>query len=122
MNATPQSTEAASASLHLSAKFKPHSRPHTLGITGQPAVTSRRKAHGGMTQCELLCQALEQGPRTTDELRCLGIYAVAQRVADLRKRGYAIAVEITPIVDRDGYLRHGVARYSMEAAPCAQAH
>lgn len=63
-----------------------------LGVASRPAVISRRKAHGGMTQCELLCLALEQGPHTTDELRCLGIYAVAQRVADLRKRGYAIHI------------------------------
>lgn len=73
---------------------------------------------GSLTQCELLHMALAEGPKTTDELRCLGIFSPAQRVRDLVKRGYAIAVELTHIVDHDGCQRYNVARYQLEGSPC----
>lgn len=81
-------------------------------------TASAVNADGCLTQCQLLQMALADGPKTTAELRDIGVFSPAQRVRDLLKRGYTIAVQLTNIVDRDGHQRYNVARYSMENASC----
>lgn len=52
-------------------------------------------------------------PQSTEDLRKAGIFQVSTRVLELRRLGYDIVTARIPWTDRDGYVHHGVALYSL---------
>jgi len=67
---------------------------------------------------ERILQALRLSPRTTEELRALGVFQTSTRILELRRRrGYNICTELVELYDREGYAHQGVARYHLEAEP-----
>lgn len=116
MNVTAKNTPAASAGYQV-IKIAPPTKTtaHRLQATsGSPARVP--------TQCELTLGALLQRPHTSDELHAIGIYEPRSRIAQLRKAGYAVSTVLIAIVDRDGFLRKGVALYTLEGVPCMVQH
>lgn len=55
-------------------------------------------------------------PRNTEELQKAGIFRVSARIRELRRQGHDIRTARISLVDRDGFVHHGVALYSLEAA------
>ena len=64
-----------------------------------------------------LVAALRVGPRSTDELRALGIYQPGARVWYLRARGYVILTELFDGYAADGYSHARMARYTLVSEP-----
>lgn len=60
---------------------------------------------------------LRTSPKHTYQLRALGISHPAGRVLELQRMGYDIQTERISTVDGDGYMHHGVARYTLNAEP-----
>lgn len=65
-------------------------------------------------QRDRVLQALRRGPKTSYELRRLGIYQQSTRIFELRKQGYDIKTELVDLYDRDGYLHRNCALYHLE--------
>ncbi len=61
--------------------------------------------------------ALRAGPKTSYDLRRLGIYQAPARILELRRRGCRISTDLVPLVDADGYTHLGVALYTLLAEP-----
>lgn len=63
-----------------------------------------------MSQCQLILRHLQQGHTLTvaEALQSLGIYALSQRVTDLRNQGYPIITNM--IITQSG---KRIARYKM---------
>lgn len=62
--------------------------------------------------------ALRDGPKTTHDLRCLGIYQAPARVKELRDvLGYTIETTRVTLVDRDGYSHPRAGLYELIADP-----
>jgi hypothetical protein len=58
--------------------------------------------------------ALRDGPKTTHDLRCLGIYQAPARVKELRDvLGYTIETTRVTLVDRDGYSHPRAGLYTL---------
>lgn len=61
-------------------------------------------------------EALRAGPKTTHDLRRLGIYQAPARVKELRdKFGHVITTDLVPLVDVDGCLHLRCALYTLGA-------
>lgn len=68
-----------------------------------------------------IIEALRLRPRTSYDLRRLGIYQDPARIKELRDRfGYGITTDPVVIVDRDGYRHARVALYTLVSEPEAQ--
>jgi len=67
------------------------------------------------TQAQLVrvMQALRDGPKTTVELREMGIYQPPARVKDLRDKGHEILTARTNADDAHGYSHARIARYAL---------
>lgn len=61
--------------------------------------------------------ALRAGPKTTYDLRRLGLFQAPTRILELRRSGYDIATDPVTVVDADGYPHAGVALYTLLAEP-----
>lgn len=61
--------------------------------------------------------ALRAGPKTSYDLRRLGIYQAPARILELRRRSYRISTDLVPLVDAEGYTHAGVALYTLLAEP-----
>jgi hypothetical protein len=62
--------------------------------------------------------ALRAGPKTTHDLRCIGIYQAPARVKELRDvLGYIIETTRVTLVDRDGYSHSRAGRYELISDP-----
>lgn len=69
-------------------------------------------------------QAMRRGPKTTDELRALGIYQVSARIFGLRALGYSIRTDLFDGYAADGMHHARLARYTLiepDAAPMPEA-
>lgn len=64
-------------------------------------------------QQQRVIDALRESPKTTYDLRRLGIYYAPARVNELRRAGYDIHTELVDLYDRDGYLHPRCARYHL---------
>jgi len=64
-----------------------------------------------------IIEALREGPKTSYDLRRIGIYQVSARIIELRRRGYDILTELVKLYDRDGYLHPRCARYHLQSEP-----
>lgn len=58
-------------------------------------------------------QAMRLGPKTTDELRALGIYQVSARIFGLRALGYSIRTDLFDGYAADGMHHARLARYTL---------
>ena len=63
-----------------------------------------------------LLQALSLGPKTTYQLRRLGLFQAPTRVSELRDLGYPISTARVTVIDQDGYPHHRVALYALDEA------
>ncbi|MCE1194225.1 MAG: helix-turn-helix domain-containing protein [Acidovorax sp.] len=61
--------------------------------------------------------ALRAAPKTSYDLRRLGIYQAPARILELRRRGFRISTDLVSLVDADGYTHQGVALYTLLAEP-----
>lgn len=61
--------------------------------------------------------ALRSGPKTTDDLRKLGIYQTSARIFGLRTRGYVIDTDLFDGYSADGYAHARMARYTLKEEP-----
>lgn len=67
-------------------------------------------------QRQRVLEALRTGPKTSHDLRRLGIYQAPARVKELRdKCGHRITTAPVPLVDSDGYYHPRCALYTLEA-------
>ena len=65
-------------------------------------------------QLARILAALRRGPKSTDELRALGIYQVSARIFALRALGYAINTDLFTDYAADGYSHQRMARYTLD--------
>lgn len=56
-------------------------------------------------QQNIVVKALLAGPKTTDDLRVLGVFSPAPRISELRESGLDIKTTWIRKYDRDGYQR-----------------
>ena len=66
-----------------------------------------------ITQCEMIEEYLDTYGEITplEAMRDLGIYRLASRISDMKKRGHKIKSEMVSVATRNGGRTH-VARYS----------
>lgn len=104
--------------------------PHCNGSLAAPAQPARFAANlktlrGRSTdtaaQEERILAALRLGPKTTDDLRQLGIYQTSARIWGLRKQGYEIDTTLFDGYAADGYSHARMARYTLKAEPAESA-
>lgn len=82
----------------------------------------RKRSTATQAQEQRLIEALREGPKTTDELRALGIFQPNARIWALRhKRGYEIITVRYDGLGADGYWHVGLARYALLSEPCVVA-
>lgn len=62
-------------------------------------------------------EALRAGPKTSNDLRRMGLYQAPTRIFELRARGYDISSDPVTVVDADGYAHDRVALYSLISEP-----
>ncbi|WP_296727770.1 helix-turn-helix domain-containing protein [Variovorax sp.] len=65
--------------------------------------------------------ALRLGPKTTDDLRALGIYQVSARIFELRALGYSIRTSFLTAHSREGYRHQRMALYTLNEPGGVQA-
>lgn len=68
-------------------------------------------------QEQRIVAALRISPRTTDDLRTLGIYQASARIHGLRQKGYDIATALYDGYSADGYSHKKMARYELLGEP-----
>lgn len=71
------------------------------------------KSTSGAAQRHRILEALRAGPKTSFELRRLGVYQHSVRVFELRRAGYAITTTRLTLFDHDGFEHRGCALYSL---------
>ena len=64
-----------------------------------------------------IIEGLRISPKTTDDLRRLGVYQVSARIWGLRARGYNIETVLFDGYAADGYSHTRMARYTLLAEP-----
>ena len=84
--------------------------------TNQNTNTGQFSAKSSVTEAQhdRILDALWNGPKTSHELRCIGIYQVSTRILELREKGFAIRTARVTLHDRDGYPHPRCALYSLE--------
>lgn len=86
-----------------------------------PLNISARDAISRSTQTEAqirrIVAALRTGPKTTDDLRKLGVYQTSARIWGLRARGYNIVTDLFDGYAADGYSHTRMARYTLLNEP-----
>ncbi|CAG2136154.1 helix-turn-helix domain-containing protein [Cupriavidus numazuensis] len=81
----------------------------------QKTTTVNDRDMSSEAQRKRVLEHLRSSPKTTYNLRALGISHPAARVRELLALGYRILVERITAVDSDGFIHHGVARYSLRS-------
>ena len=71
-----------------------------------------------MSDTEKVLLALQDGPKTTFDLRAKGICSTGQAVWRLRLQGYHIETQRCTCIDEAGVEHHGVARYYLRKCAC----
>lgn len=61
--------------------------------------------------------AMRLGPKTTDDLRKLGLYQVSARIWSLRQKGYEIETDLFTGYAADGMKHTRMARYKLISEP-----
>ena len=85
---------------------------------------AKRKHHAKSTAADAqrarALEALLVGPKTTYDLRRLGLFQAPTRILELRRRGYEITTEPVQIVDADGFIHERVALYTLISSPAKE--
>lgn len=87
-----------------------------IGVKPGPSSSRRslqRESSSAKDQRTRILKALSMGPKTTDELRAIGIYQTSARIFELRHEGYEIATELFNGYAADGYSHSRMARYTL---------
>lgn len=66
-------------------------------------------------------EALRSGPKTSNDLRRVGLYQAPTRIFELRERGYEITSDPVTVIDADGFPHSGVALYTLISEPLMEA-
>lgn len=61
--------------------------------------------------------ALRAGPKSSMDLRKLGVYQHSVRIFELRQRGFHIETRFVSLFDHDGYEHRGCAMYELMGEP-----
>ena len=64
-----------------------------------------------------IIERLRVSPATTEQLRFEGVYCVAPRIMELKRKGYDIETQLRQSVDRDGFSHRGVGLYILHSEP-----
>lgn len=67
-----------------------------------------------------ILEALRAGPKSTHDLRRLGIFQASTRILELRRKGYNIATERVTLIDGDGYAHERAGLYHLRAEPAVE--
>lgn len=86
----------------------------------QPAGAKQDKRTDTEAQLRRIVDALRAGPKTTDQLRALGIYQTSARIHYLRKQGYVIETALFDGYAADGYSHARMARYTLREEPAPE--
>lgn len=86
--------------------------------SGHQCSRSRRST-ATAAQEERILEALRAGPKTTDDLRAIGIFQVSARVFGLRARGYDVRTELFNGIGADKCWHLKMARYTLVEGPQA---
>ena len=81
------------------------------------ASTLLDKSTQTAAQQRRIIAALHAGPKTTDDLRALGIYQTSARIWGLRAMGWNIETELFNGYSVDGYSHARMARYTLIGEP-----
>jgi len=73
----------------------------------------RNRSTATTAQMLRLLAALRRGPKTSSQLRDLGIYMPSTRVFYLRQLGYSISTALVHAVSSDGYDHSRLALYTL---------
>ncbi|QCB46627.1 hypothetical protein E5678_11685 [Hydrogenophaga sp. PAMC20947] len=72
------------------------------------------KSTATIAQRQRIVAALKRAPKTSHDLRCLGVYQPSARIKELRERhGLDIRTSRVDLYDRDGYLHPRCALYTL---------
>lgn len=93
------------------------SEKHTAAV--KQHSQSIAKSTSGAAQRKRILAALRTGPKTSFELRRMGVYQHSVRVFELRRAGYSITTTRVTLFDHDGFEHRGCALYSL-AEPQAE--
>ena len=88
----------------------------TEALSKHKTSNAKRNARSTSTQAQLerILSALQDRPQTTEDLRKIGVYAVAARIKQLRDvEGHRIDTALVTLYDQQGYLHRRAARYSL---------
>lgn len=86
--------------------------------TGRPEAANEPGERLSIAQQhQVILMALKLGPKTSYDLRRLGLYQAPTRVFELREMGYCIETELITLWDRDGFEHPRCARYTLAASP-----
>lgn len=89
-----------------------------LGAPGETQCNFTAHSTSVEAQRERIIAALRECPRTSYDLRRMGIYQAPARIKELRDRyGFDISTERVTLYDRDGFPHLNAARYSLVAEP-----
>lgn len=67
-----------------------------------------------------ILEALRAGPKSTHDLRRLGVFQTSVRILELRRKGYSIQTERVTLIDSDGYAHDRAGLYSLIAEPAVE--
>lgn len=81
------------------------------------AAAKANKSTSTDAQHKRIVEALREGPKTTDDLRALGVYQVSARIFGLRAVGFEIHTELFTAEAADSYVHNRMARYSLMSEP-----
>ncbi|WP_234263081.1 helix-turn-helix domain-containing protein [Hydrogenophaga sp. NFH-34] len=100
-------------------KKKPRSlRQQQHGATSKKSQRQySRKSTSGAAQRQRILEALRVGPKTSFDLRKLGVYQHSVRIFELREAGFDIETARVTIVDHDGFEHRGCALYALTGEP-----
>lgn len=97
---------------------RPHHGSGAFDATGKQQANDTAKDTSTQAQLARVIQALRDGPKTTVELRELGIYQAPARIKNLRDQGHKILTVRTTAEDAHGYSHARIARYVLIKEAC----
>lgn len=105
----------------MTAIKNPAGGPGVHSCNGEVRPHFNPKSTATEDQRQRLLDALRRGPKTSYDLRRLGLYQAPARVHELRHRfGYDIDTGYVTVTDRDGYTHPRCALYTLVSEPEGQ--
>ncbi|MDR6523077.1 hypothetical protein J2789_005767 [Variovorax paradoxus] len=88
-------------------------KPDSTSSSARCVQSLKSRPSDVLSQMQRVLAALRRGPKTSDELRSLGIYMPSTRIFYLREQGYAIRTDLVMSFTNDGYTHNRLARYTL---------